>query len=195
MAIMACSTGSALALDIVRDEFNFPIVGVVKPGARAAIACGQRIGVIATQATVKSKAYQNEMQRCNPDAQVWEIPCPQFVPLIEQNKIYDAETVEIAKYYLQPLIDVKVDTLVLGCTHYPHLRPIFEQIMPPSINYVNPAEAAVKESWRVLTSENLQNTSGKQGKTSFYVSGCAENFAQLSLNWLPQRPLVEKISL
>lgn len=195
MAIMACSTGSALALDIVRDEFDFPIVGVVKPGAKAAVAAGQRIGVIATQATVKSRAYGLEMRRRKPDIQVWEVACPQFVPLIEQNKIHAPETLEIAREYLQPLIDANIDTLVFGCTHYPHLRPVFEQIMPPGINYVNPAEAAVQESLGVLVREDLKNVSDRPGKTSFYVSGCAENFAQLSINWLQQRPIVETISV
>jgi glutamate racemase len=195
MVLMACSTGSALALDLVRDEFNFPIVGVVKPGARAAVQAGERVGVIATQATVNSQAYGNEMRRCNPNVQVWEIACPQFVPLIEQNRIHEPETLEIARDCLQPLVDIHVDALVFGCTHYPHLQTVFEQIMPVGTKYVNPAESAVRESLQVLEKAGLQNTSDIAGETSFYVSGCAQSFAHLSVNWLQQQPQVENISV
>jgi glutamate racemase len=195
MVIMACSTGSALALDLVRDEFDFPIVGVVKPGAKAAVQAGKRVGVIATQATVNSQAYGTEMQRCNPDVQVWEIACPHFVPLIEQNRINEPETLAIAREALQPLLDVNIDALVFGCTHYPHLKPVFEKIMPAGIKYVNPAESAVRESGKVLQQKTLQNRSGQIGQTSFYVSGCADSFAHLSVNWLQSQPQVENISV
>jgi glutamate racemase len=195
MVLMACSTGSALALDIVRTEFDFPIVGVVKPGARAAVNSGSRVGVIATQATVNSKAYGNEMRRCDPTVQVWEVACPQFVPLIEQNRIYEPETLAIVKESLQPLLDVNIDTLVFGCTHYPHLKTVLEKFMPPEISYVNPAESAVREAGKLLEQEQLQNTSDQLGVTSFYVSGCAESFAQLSVNWLQNQPTVDNISV
>jgi glutamate racemase len=195
MVLMACSTGSALALDLVRNEFDFPIVGVVKPGARAAVQAGKRVGVIATQATVNSQAYGHEMRRCKPNVQVWEIACPQFVPLIEQNLIHHPETLEIARDCLQPLLDIHVDTLVFGCTHYPHLQTVFEKIMPVGTKYINPAESAVRESLQVLEKAGLQNTSGIAGETSFYVSGCAQSFAHLSVNWLQQQPPVENISV
>jgi glutamate racemase len=183
MVLMACSTGSALALDLVRDEFDFPIVGVVKPGARAAVQAGRRVGVIATQATVNSKAYGNEIRLCDPTVQVWEVACPQFVPLIEQNRIQEPETLEIARSCLQPLIDVNIDSLVFGCTHYPHLKTVFEQIMPAGTNYVNPAESAVTQALKILEQEHLQNPSDRLGETSF------------SVNWLNHQPSVENISV
>jgi glutamate racemase len=195
MVLMACSTGSALALDIVRAEFDFPIVGVVKPGAKAAVKAGSRVGVIATQATVNSKAYGNEMRRCDPTVQVWEVACPQFVPLIEQNRIHEPETLAIVQESLQPLLDVNINTLVFGCTHYPHLQAVLEKFMPSEISYVNPAESAVREAGKVLEQEQLQNTSDQLGETSFYVSGCAESFAQLSVNWLQNQPTVDNISV
>jgi glutamate racemase len=193
MAIMACSTGSALALDIVKEDFDFPIVGVVKPGALAAVQAGRRIGVVATNATVKSQAYGQEMRRCSPTVDVWEVACPAFVPLIEKNLIDSPEMMVVAREYLQPLIEKQIDTLVFGCTHYPHLRRVFEQILPPHITYVNPAEATVREISRVLVREELQSDSDRIGQTSFYVSGSPEDFANLSLNWLPHKPPVENI--
>ncbi len=195
MAIMACSTGSALALDVVQDEFDFPIVGVVKPGALAAVQSGRRIGVIATQATVKSQAYCQEMRRRSPTIDVWEVACPAFVPLIENDMIDSPEMMKVAREYLQPLIDKNIDTLVFGCTHYPHLRRVFEQILPAHVTYVNPAEATVREISRVLVQKELQSDNNWVGQTSFYVSGCTEDFANLSLNWLPQKPPVENISV
>jgi glutamate racemase len=195
MAIMACSTGSALALDVVQDEFDFPIVGVVKPGALAAVQSGRRIGVIATQATVKSQAYGQEMRRRSPTIDVWEVACPAFVPLIENDMIDSPEMMKVAREYLQPLIDQNIDTLVFGCTHYPHLRRVFEQILPAHITYVNPAEATVREISRVLVQKELQSDNNWVGQTSFYVSGCTEDFANLSLNWLSQKPPVENISV
>jgi glutamate racemase len=193
MAIMACSTGSALAMDIVRDEFEFPIVGVVKPGARAAVAAGRRIGVIATQATVKSQAYSKEIRSCTENAQVWEVACPKFVPLIESNCIDSPEMMVAAREYLQPLIDQDLDTLVFGCTHYPHLKRVFQQILPQHVAYVNPAEAAVIEASHVLAGDDIQADTITVGITHFYVSGSANEFADLATNWLPQRPLVETI--
>lgn len=195
MVLMACSTGSALALDLVRAEFDFPIVGVVKPGARAAVQAGKRVGVIATQATVNSQAYGQEMHRCDPTVQVWEVACPQFVPLIEQNRIHEPETLAIVQESLQPLLDVNIDTLVFGCTHYPHLQTVLEKFMPPEINYINPAESAVSEAWQVLKQKQLQNTSDRLGETNFYVSGCAASFAELSVNWLKNQPPVNNISV
>jgi glutamate racemase len=195
MAIMACSTGSALALDVVQDEFDFPIVGVVKPGALAAVQSGRRIGVIATHATVKSQAYGQEMRRRSPTIDVWEVACPAFVPLIEKDMIDSPEMMTVAREYLQPLIDQNIDTLVFGCTHYPHLRRVFEQILPAHITYVNPAEATVREISRVLVQKELQSDNNWVGQTSFYVSGCTEDFANLSLNWLHQKPPVENISV
>jgi glutamate racemase len=193
MAIMACSTGSALAMDLVKGEFDFPIVGVVRPGARAAVQAGARIGIMATHATVKSQAYSNEIWRCASSAQVWEIACPKFVPLIENNKIDSPAMMEAAEEYLQPLIDREIDTLVFGCTHYPHLKRVFQQILPPHVTYVNPAEAAIIETAQVLAGEGIQANPNLLGETSFYVSGSAPDFADLAANWLSSRPYVQNI--
>jgi glutamate racemase len=193
MAIMACSTGSALAMDIVRHEFDFPIVGVVKPGARAAVAAGERIGIMATHATVKSQAYSREILSCAENAQVWEVACPKFVPLIENNQIDSPEMMLAAQEYLQPLIDRNIDTLVFGCTHYPHLKRVFQQILPSHVSYVNPAEAAIIEASHVLAGDDIQADASTLGVTNYYVSGAANDFADLAMNWLPQRPVVETI--
>ncbi|MDX2099192.1 MAG: glutamate racemase, partial [Leptolyngbyaceae cyanobacterium bins.59] len=124
MVIMACNTSSALALEIVRSEFPVPILGLILPGARAAVQQGRRIGVIATPTTANSHAYQTAIREIDNTAEVWEVGCPEFVPLIEGNRIHDPETQEVVWKYLAPLLEKEIDTLIYGCTHYPHLAPV-----------------------------------------------------------------------
>ncbi|MGL5076524.1 MAG: glutamate racemase, partial [Waterburya sp.] len=149
MIIMACNTCSALALEIVRKEYDIPILGVIFSGAKAAVKHGQRIGVIATPATAKSHAYRQAIQEINPQTQVWEIPCPEFVHLIEQNLLYTDYTQQIAQEYLSPLLRKNIDTLIYGCTHYRHLDKTIRNLLPNSVKIIDPAEhivvAAAKE--------------------------------------------------
>jgi glutamate racemase len=193
MAIVACNTSSALALDTVRDEYDLPILGVVLPGARAAARQGQRIGVIATPATVASNAYLTAIGEANPHAEVWQVACPEFVPLIENNRLAEPYTLEVAKAYIQPLLDRSIDTLVYGCTHYPHLEPILRKFVPDTITFVNPAIAVVAAAAKELQILGIQSQSA--APTTFIVSGDPTQFSQLATQWLPARPLVEQIVL
>lgn len=197
MAIMACNTSSALALDVVRKDFDLPILGLILPGARAAVGKGKRIGVIATTATVNSGAYVRAICESDPHAQVFQADCPEFVPLIESDRIHDPYTLEIAKQYLQPLIEANIDTLVLGCTHYPHLSGVLRQILPASVALVNPASYVVKAAGQELDLMGLRCTENRSGqaKTRFFVSGEPDRFAQVSRRWLGKLPLVEKVCL
>ena len=104
MVLMACNTSSALALETVQDEFDIPMLGLILPGAQASVRQGKRIGVIATPATAASNAYRYAIQETDPSVQVWQVGCPEFVPLIEQNRIHDPYTYQVAREYLTPLI-------------------------------------------------------------------------------------------
>jgi glutamate racemase len=192
MAIMACNTSSALALETVRQEFNFPIIGVIFPGAKAAVQQGQRIGVIATPATAKSNAYKRAILEIQPDVQVWQVSCPEFVPLIEQNRIHDQYTTEVARSYLEPLIQQQIDTLVYGCTHYPHLAPVLRSLLPNSVKLVDPAIYVTAACTQELELLSLRNTFGSM-PTRFAVSGCAQQFASSSVTWLGCTPTVEVV--
>lgn len=194
MVIMACNTSSALALETVRSEFNFPILGLILPGARAAVQRGKRVGVIATPATVSSDAYQRAVLEANPDTAVWQVPCPEFVPLIEQGRIEDPYTYSVAQTYLQPLIEQKIDTLIYGCTHYPHLAPVLRRILPASVQLVDPAAHVVTAAARELDLLGLRNLRSPY-PTRFYVSGCATTFSQLATQWLGHTPIVEQVTL
>ncbi len=194
MAIMACNTSSALALEIVRSEFNIPILGLILPGARAAVQKGRRIGVIATPATANSNAYRRAILEIDQTCQVWQVGCPDFVPLIEQGRIHDPLTTEVAREYLIPLMQQQIDTLVYGCTHYPHLAPVITSILPGPVQLVDPAVHVVMAAACELEMLGLRNNRITM-PTKFYVSGCPQQFAQLSKQWLGCTPAVEKIYL
>jgi glutamate racemase len=194
MAIMACNTSSALALETVRQEFHFPILGLILPGARAAVRRGRRIGVIATPATAASNAYYHAIQEIDVAVQVWQVGCPEFVPLIEQERLSDPYTQKIARQYLQPLLERQIDTLIYGCTHYRHLESTLRGILPPAVQLVDPAEYVVRAAEKELELMGLKGSLSAP-QTRFCVSGCPKRFAQLSQRWLGYYPTVEKIRL
>jgi glutamate racemase len=194
MVIMACNTSSALALETVRAEFDLPILGVILPGARAAVQQGSRIGVIATPATAASNAYRQAITEIDPLAQVWQVGCPKFVPLIEQNRLQDPYTLAIAQNYLGPLLDLRIDTLVYGCTHYPHLEPILRTILPPEVKLVDPAVHVVQAAAQELDLLGLKSTRPAL-PTRFCVSGNPQQFTHLSSQWLGFTPHVEQVSM
>ncbi len=198
MIIMACNTSSALVLEEVRSEFPIPILGIILPGARGAVKAGKRIGVISTEATAKSNAYKQAIQEIDAAIQVWQVGCQEFVPLIEGDRIQDPYTLAVAKRYLEPLIAAGIDTLVYGCTHYPHLASIFRQILPDTIRLVDPAKhlsAAAAQELEILGLNNLETIKTGAAPTEFYVSGDPLKFAQVSRQWLGYQPQVEQISV
>lgn len=194
MVVLACNTSDALALEALRREFNLPILGLILPGARAAVQQGRRIGVIATPATAASNAYRRAITEIEATTQVWQVGCPEFVPLVEQDRVYDPYTAEVAQQYLDPLLKQRIDTLIYGCTHYPHLAPVLRQILPPQVKIVDPAEHVVAATAQELDLMGLKNTTAPL-PTRFCVSGCPQQFAKLSLKWLGCTPAVEKIHL
>ncbi len=194
MVIMACNTSSALALEEVQREYKFPILGLIHPSSKKAVQEGQKIGVISTVATAKSDAYRRAIKEINSNVKVWQVGCPLFVPLIEQNRIYDPYTKTVAQEYLQYLIDKQIDTLIYGCTHYPHLENIIKQILPSRVKLIDPAQYVVESASRELDILNLQNKYSIL-PTRFCVSGNPEDFARISKQWLGFTPEVEKVYL
>jgi glutamate racemase len=183
MVIMACNTSSALALDEVRAEFpGLPILGVILPGAQTAVRKGKRIGIIATPATVASNAYERAIQEIEPSAAVWQVACPEF----------DPHTRRVAKEYLKPLIDRNIDTLVYGCTHYRHLAPVLQELLPSSVELVDPARSVVRAAEKELELLGLKN-SDRPLPTRFAVSGDPDAFTRLSRQWLGYSPTVGKV--
>lgn len=195
MAIMACNTSSALALEAVRTEFDFPILGLILPAARAAVKYGKRIGIIATPATVNSECYPRAMTEINPQVQVHQVSCPEFVTLVEQGRIQDPETIRVAKDYLKPLLAAKIDTLVYGCTHYPHLQPIITQLIPVAVKQVNPAYYVATAAAQELEMLGLQHRGRVTIPYRFGVSGCPGQFAQVAGQLMGKNYPIEKVDL
>lgn len=188
--VVACNTASALALEEIRSEIDIPIIGVLKPGAKVAAEVTEngKIGVIATESTIASQLYTTVIQTHLPQAQVLGKPCPLFVPLVEEGWMKDPVTVEVATRYLDPLKESGIDTLIMGCTHYPLLRSTIRQIMGEEVNLVNPAYETAIELKRLLDSMSLLND-GKgdiEGPVhQFYVSDAAEKFRTFANSILP----------
>ncbi len=167
LVVMACNTSSALALEQVRQEFALPILGLILPGAQAALAQGFRIGVLATVATVKSRAYSRAIQEYSAldpkrfpyPVYCWEQACPEFVPLIEAGWLDSPALRQAAEHYLQPLLQKGIDTLVYGCTHYPLLDPILKPLLPSSVKRVDPGMALVGSLARELSLWGLRRPS------------------------------------
>ncbi len=194
MVIMACNTSSALVLEEVRSEFNLPILGLILPGARAAVQRGRRIGVIATPATAASNAYKRAIAEIEPSAEVWQVGCPEFVPLIEQNRLHEPYTQDIAQEYLMPLMQRQIDTLIYGCTHYPFLAPVLRQILPPNVRLIDPAAHVIAAAGQELDLLGLRNTRSPM-PTRFCVSGAPAPFVQVASQWLGFTPVVEQVHL
>jgi glutamate racemase len=194
MVIMACNTSSALALEQVKAEFDIPVLGVVLPGAKAAVIQGSRIGVIATPATAKSGAYKRAIQEISPEAQVWEVGCPEFVPLIESGRIQDPKTREVAQGYLAPLLEANIDTLIYGCTHYPHLAPVIQDLVPAGVRLIDPAVQMAIATGQELQLLNLNNTQPALA-TYFGVSGDPDPFVAIAKQWLGYTPMVHRVIL
>lgn len=187
--VIACNTASALALDVVREEIDIPIIGVVEPGARAALEVTQtkKIGVIGTEATIRSAMYEKIIQGLDAKATVIGKACPLFVPLVEEGFAKHKVTEEIIDYYLASLLETDIDSLILGCTHYPLLRSRIREYVGSRITLVNPAYETAMDLKKLLENCNMENTGEEQehASYSFYVSDAADKFKQFANSILP----------
>jgi len=179
--VVACNTASAYALDEIEKELDIPIIGVVKQGAKVAAETtrNKKVGVIATAGTIQSRIYTEYIQGIQSDIQVIGKACPLFVPLVEEGLLEDPVTDEIATRYLNELKDIDIDTLILGCTHYPLIRSTVGRIMGERVTLVNPAYETARELRSLLERENLLNPSTQRLGTNqyqFFVSDGADKF-------------------
>lgn len=188
--VIACNTASALALDEVERELDIPIIGVIKSGARVAAAAtsNKRVGVIGTESTINSHMYHRLIQEQDPEITVYGKACPLFVPLVEEGWLKDPVTAEVAKRYLDEILKKGIDSLILGCTHYPLLRSLIGEIAGPDVKLVNPAYETAKELERLLAREHLANPGTKapvKEPYRFYVSDAADKFRHFANSILP----------
>lgn len=187
--VIACNTASALALDAVRDEFNIPIMGVVIPGARAAVEAtkNRKVGVVGTDATVQSGMYTKVIHEMAPDITVIEKACPLFVPLVEEGFKEHAVTREIIEYYLESMRNTDIDAMILGCTHYPLIRSKIREYMGDRIQIVNPAYETAMDLKKMLEERGMANdgSTEQHSRYSFFVSDAAEKFRKFANTVMP----------
>ena len=197
MVVIACNTASASSFDDLTAQFKLPIIGVIRPGAGAAVEATRngRVGVIGTSATIRSKAYPIAIKEINPDIQVFDEACSLFVPIVEEGWSDTEIGRMVAERYLQNIKNQNVDTLVMGCTHYPLLEKTFAAIMGPEVKLINPAVNTVRQVRRMLEDNNMMNDSSKPASVSFYVSDIGQNFQAIGSKFLHQEVMAESINI
>ena len=183
--VVACNTATAHALPTLRDELDVPVIGVVEPGARAAVRATRsgHIGVIGTAGTIRSQAYVRAIHAENPDVRVTALACPLFVPLVEEGWTNHEATHLVAEEYLAPFVKDPIDTLVLGCTHYPLLKPVIGEIVGRSVRLIDSAEETALDARRMLAANDLAASEG-EGAYRFIASDDPQQFLTLGRRFL-----------
>jgi glutamate racemase len=189
MIIVACNTVSSVALDVVQKHSSVPIVGVILPGSQAAVSATKkkRVGVIGTVGTINSNAYTNAIRQFDPAVTVVSRPCPLFVPLAEEGWINHKATEIIAREYLFPLKLEKIDTLVLGCTHYPILKEIIGSVFGEGTTLIDSGEATASEVEQLLNKYDIRNPSKQKANMQFFVSDIPYKFTEIGERFLGQK--------
>ncbi|HTY13690.1 MAG TPA: glutamate racemase [Candidatus Omnitrophota bacterium] len=182
LVIIACGTSSSIAYPKEKDKYHIPMVAMIEPGARAALAATRsgKIGVMATMGTVNSGAFPKAIHEMKKEAEVHQIACPLFVPLIEGGFIEADETRKVAKEYLKPLLKEGVDTIILGCTHYPHLKRVIAELADGNITLIDPASEVVRDAKAVLNKRGLIKSKPSPAKYEYFVTGSPVQFSDIA---------------
>ena len=190
MVVIACNSSSAFALEALRSSFNLPILGVIDAGAKRSLQTteNRKVGVIGTHATISSKAYEKALEKLDPRIQVFSQSCPLFVPLVEENWLYDEITFEVAKRYLFPIKKSGLDTLILGCTHYPLLCDVISRVVGNGVKLVDSATSVAIEVEEILREKRLMDHRDRErGEAQYYVSDNPEKFLELAEKFLGEK--------
>jgi glutamate racemase len=187
--VVACNTASSLAMDVLLEHLDIPVVGVVIPGAQTAVELtrNKKIGVIGTIATINSNSYTNEIRKRLNNAQVFAQSCPLLVPLVEEGWLDDDVTIRTLKKYLPDMISEKVDTLILGCTHYPLLENTIQKLMGKYVKLIDSGRETAKAVKQKLLETNLLNESDKMGLDKFLVSDIPMKFEEIGSRFLGKK--------
>ncbi|MCC6549846.1 MAG: glutamate racemase [Ignavibacteriaceae bacterium] len=180
--VVACNTASSVAIPALRERFNVPVVGMIEAGSAYAAkeTIDKKIGVIGTRSTITNRSYSKELRRINPGFDVFEKACPLFVPLAEEGWIDHNATLEIAEEYLRELKELSVDTLLLGCTHYPILKPVIQKVMGEKVKLIDSGVAAAQRVSSELDRIGLRSNSNGLGVVSYYVSDIPSTFEKVA---------------
>jgi glutamate racemase len=189
MLIIACNTATAAVLEDIRATLPIPVLGVIHPGARAALKVSNNlhIGVIGTIGTVNSHAYDDALASINDDVKVRSLACPKFVPIVESGE-FEGEIVDrVVAETLEPLKKTKMDTLILGCTHYPLLGPVISSYMGDQVQVISSGDETAREASVILDYYRLMNRSKQRPIHHFYTTGSKEIFSEIASKWLNRK--------
>ena len=194
LVVVACNTASSLSLDFLKRCFRVPIIGVIEPGAKAAVSVtrNNRIGVVGTRATIASGAYEKAIRKLSPKNRVFTQSCSLFVPFVEEGWIDKDVTRRVAAEYLGPIRKARIDTLILGCTHYPILKSVIQGVMGKGVMLVDSAKEVAKEVKAVLDSNGLLKKSAGPGRRTFFVSDEPVHFIKTAERFLKKRIMCKK---
>ena len=187
LLVVACNTASAYAIEMLKENLEIPVVGVVEPGAKRAseLTVNGKIGVIGTHATIKSGSYEKKLREiCSFPIEIYSKPCPLFVPLAEEGWENDETAALIAEKYLGDLRQSEIDVLILGCTHYPILKNTIAGVMGEGIRLVDSAEETAKQTENILRIQGLLREDGKAREMSFYLTDDSETFTSIASRFL-----------
>jgi len=186
LVVIACNSATAAALEEAQRDYNIPVVGVILPGVRAALgrSRNRRIGVIGTVLTIASGSYERAIRRLDPRAEVFSRACPEFVDFVERGEVDGEHMVEIAKGYLAPMAGAGVDTVILGCTHYPMLAELIQRIVGDGVALISSADETAEEVEDILERLGWVRNDNSVGRRYFLATGDAERFTELGQMFL-----------
>lgn len=192
LIIVACNSAGSVALSQLQASFVTPMVGVVLPGARAAVQATRerRVGILATEATVRSNAYQVALHTLDAGLEIFAVPCPRLAPLIQNGDVFSEEVEQAAREYVAPLKENRVDTVILGCTHYPLITPMLRRLLGPHVTLINSAEETAREVGEIIARKGIGNAESREGGYRFFTSGDPEEFRTVGARFL-QLPIRE----
>lgn len=186
MLVIACNTATAVVLAELREILDIPVIGVISPGSRAALKVteNKKVGILGTIGTIKSEAYIRELQLINHQVEVIQLACPKFVPIVESSEYQSNVARKVVAETLAPLKTSGIDTLVLGCTHYPLLGPIIEKVMGSEVKVISSGEETAQEVSTILDYQHMLNTSSTLPKHQFFTTGSKKIFQRIATDWL-----------
>ncbi|MDO9574738.1 MAG: glutamate racemase [Candidatus Contubernalis sp.] len=178
LVIVACNSASAAGLPYYQQNVKCPVIGVIEPGVRAALSytSTKKVGVIGTDGTINSGAYEECIRRLDTQVEIFSMACPLFVLIVENNLIAVKETKKVAEEYLKPLKEAGIDVLILGCTHYPLMAEVIQEVMGPEVRLISSAEETAREAKEILHRNHLLNPRDNSCHHRFFVSASPENF-------------------
>jgi glutamate racemase len=186
LIVVACNSATAVALPELQASLRTPVIGVIMPGARVAaqVTRNRRVGILGTEATVQSASYQQALQTLDAGCETVAVPCPRLAALIQEGDVFSEEVDGAVRSYVAPLKEAGVDTVILGCTHYPLITPMLRRLLGPAVSLVNSAEEIAREVAETLERKGITNRYGREGTYTFYATSDPEGFRSVGARFL-----------